>query len=260
MWPVLVQWGGLTVGSYAALLSLGLAAATMIVAIEARRRRIPSDVWLDTVLAAITIGVVTARLGYVLINWVYFKDHLRESLAIWEGGLSWHAGLLGGAVGAWLIAHRSADHRPIELLDLLASAAPLGLVFGWLGCYLSAAAYGQELFPRQPFFFLAIDAPDLYGAINPRWPSQLLGAAWSAVVFAVMWLTRRRAWPAGLRWGLFLAAYSVGAWLIGFTRGDDIPHLAGWRLDQVFDMLVVFFGLLQLGRAAGSKRHDRSAT
>lgn len=250
MWPVLVQWGEFTVGSFAALMSAGLLAATLVVAFEARRVHIRSEVWLDAVLAAVTIGVVTARLGCALINWVYFKDHLWEVLAIWEGGLSWHAGLIGGSIGAWLIAHRSRDRRPTELLDRLAVAAPAGVLFGWIGCYLSAAAYGRELFPGQPFFFLAVDVPDAYGAFNPRWPSQILGAVWSAAVFGLLWLTRKQSWPIGVRYGLFLASYSLGSFFIGFTRGDDVPQLAGWRIDQLFDAILIVIGSIQVWRAA----------
>ncbi len=179
---ILVQWGDWTISTYAASLSLGLLIAIMIVSVEARSYHIRSAIWLDAALATLTIGVVTARLGYAALNWAYYQQHLTEILEVWKGGLSWHAGLIGGSIGAWLIAHRLSDHRPIEMLDLFAIAAPIGVAFGWIGSYFSAAAYGRELYPGDPFFWLAVDRPDLYGLINPRWPSQLLGAAWSIAI------------------------------------------------------------------------------
>jgi phosphatidylglycerol:prolipoprotein diacylglycerol transferase len=246
MQPILIQWGGLTIGSYAAFMSLGLIAAVAVVAIEARRLHVRSGIYLDAVLAAITVGVLTARLGYVAVNWAYFKDHAWETFALWEGGLSWQTGLVGGSIAAWLIAHQAIDHSPGQILDLLALGAPLGMALAWIGCYLAAAAYGKELFPGDPFFSLAVDMPDLYGATNPRWPSQLLGIAWSLVVFGMLWLTRQHAWPIGRRYWLFVAVYSLGAVLIGFTRGDDVPLLAGWRLDQLFDAALVISATLSL--------------
>lgn len=246
MQPILWQSGSWVIGSYAALMSLGLLAAVGVIALEARRRQIRSALWLDAVLAAITIGVIGARLGYAAINWAYFKDHLGEVLQIWQGGLSWPAGLAAGALGAWLMAHRSVEQSPAALLDLLAIGAPLGAAFGWAGCHLSACAYGRELFPGETFFFLNIDAPDIYGTINPRWPSQWLGVGWSAAVFLGLWLTRSRPWPEGTRFWLFISTYSAGAWLIGWTRGDAAPLLAGWRLDQWLELAFGLIGAIGL--------------
>jgi phosphatidylglycerol:prolipoprotein diacylglycerol transferase len=231
--------------------------ALIAVGVEARVRHIRSAIWLDAALAAITLGVVTARLGYAALNWTYFQQHPLEVLEVWEGGLSWHAGLIGGSIAAWLIAHRSADHRPLELLDVFALALPLGLVFGWLGSHFAAAAYGRELYPGDPFFWLAVDQPDLYGLMNPRWPSQLLGAGWSSLVAAGLLATRRRTWPAGTRFWLCIAAYSLGSFVIGFTRADDVPLFGGWRVDQLLDGVLVVVGLSQLMRGSiAARRKD----
>ncbi|MBI5567701.1 MAG: prolipoprotein diacylglyceryl transferase, partial [Chloroflexi bacterium] len=198
--------------------------------------------------------VVTARLGYAALNGSYFQQHPLEILEVWEGGLSWHAGLIGGSIGAWLIAHRSADHRPIELLDVFALALPFGLIFGWLGSYFSAAAYGRELYPGDPFFWLAVDRPDLYGLTNPRWPSQLLGAGWSSLIAIGLLMSRRRAWPAGMRFWLCLTAYSLGSFAIGFTRAGDVPLIGGWRVDQLRDGVLMIVGLGQVVRGSIAAR------
>jgi prolipoprotein diacylglyceryltransferase len=156
-----------------------------------------------------------------------------------------------------LIAHRLNDRRPIELLDTFALALPIGLAFGWLGSYFSAAAYGRELYPGDAFFWLAVDQPDLYGLVNPRWPSQLLGAAWSGLVAISLLSLRRRAWPAGTRFWFCLAVYSLGVFAIGFTRADDVPLLGGWRVDQLFDAGLALAGLGQLLRGSiAARRKD----
>jgi phosphatidylglycerol---prolipoprotein diacylglyceryl transferase len=255
---ILVQWGNWSISPYTAALSLGLIGALIVSGRAARARHIRSALWLDAALAALTIGVVAARLGYAALNWAYFQHHPIEVLEIWEGGLSWHAGLIGGAFGAWLIAHRARDRQPLELLDVFALAAPVGLALGWIGSQLAASAYGRELYPGDPFFWLAVDQTDLYGlAEGPRWPSQILGAVWSTLVLVGLFLTRRRTWPAGMRFWLFVAAYSLGAFWIGFTRGDDVLRLNGWRVDQLFDAALVVIGLSQvLRRSLAARRKD----
>ena len=235
MQPIFWQWGGLTISTYAVCMVLGLIAGTIASLSEARRRHIRSALVLDAILAAVVLGVIAARLGYVLINWIYYQDHVGEIARLWLGGLNWQAGLVGGSIGVWLIARR---HSAPLLLDLLAIGTALAVCFGWIGSYLSATAYGKELFPGQPFFFLASDAPDGYGLTNPRWPTQLIGAAWALLLFVSLWLTRKKPWRDGTRYWSFVAAYSLGAFLLGFTRGDDVPTVGSWRIDQLLDALL----------------------
>jgi prolipoprotein diacylglyceryltransferase len=104
------------------------------------------------------------------------------------------------------------------------------------------------LFPGQPFFFLAVDAPDWYGLTNPRWPTQLIGALWALLLFLWLWLTRKKVWPAGTRYWLFISTYSLGAFVSGFTRGDDVPAVGGWRIDQILDALLFGIALIALAR------------
>ena len=254
MQPIFWQWGGLTISTYAVCMVLGLIAGAIASLSEARRQHIRSALVLDAVLAAVVSGTIAARLGYVLINWVYYQDHTAEIARLWLGGLNWQAGLVGGSIGAWLVARRHSP--PMLMLDLLAIGTTLGLCFGWLGSYLSATAYGKELFPGQPFFFLAVDTPDWYGLTNPRWPTQLIGALWALLLFLWLWLTRQKAWPAGTRYWLFVAAYSLGAFVLGFTRGDDIPAVGGWRIDQILDALLFSLALVALARPRLKQRPD----
>ena len=106
----------------------------------------------------------------------------------------------------------------------------------------------QNYFPAIDFSFWSSDLPDWYGLSNPRWPTQLIGAAWSMILFVLLWFTRKKIWAAGTRYWLFVAAYSLGALLIGFTRGDEVPRFYGWRVDQLLDALLVVAGAIGLWR------------
>jgi len=246
MQPIFWQWNGFTISTYAVWMTVGLIAATIVSLGEARRQHIRLAFVLDAILAAIVAGVIAARAGYVIINWGYYQDHAAEIARLWQGGLNWQAGLIGGSIGVWFIARRHSS--PLTMLDLLAIGLPLGITCGWIGSYLSATAYGAELFPGDRFFFLARDLPNWYGISNPRLPTQLIGAAWSIILFLMLWFTRKKIWSAGTRYWFFVVAYSLGALLIGFTRGDDVPRFYGWRVDQLLDALLVVAGAIGLWR------------
>jgi len=91
---------------------------------------------------------------------------------------------------------------------------------------------------------------------NPRWPTQLIGAMWALLLFLWLWLTRKQAWLAGTRYWLFIAAYSLGAFVLGFTRGDDVLIVGGWRIDQVLDALLLSTALIALARLRLKQRSN----
>ncbi len=262
MQPIFWQWNGFTISTYAVWMTIGLIAATIVSLGEARRQHVRAAFVLDAILVAIVMGVIAARAGYAIINWGYYQDHAAEIVRLWQGGLNWQAGLIGGSIGAWFIARRAQRASPLTMLDLLTIGIPLAIACGWMGSYFSATAYGAELFPGDRFFFLARDLPDWReaGSSNPRWPTQLIGAVWSLILFLMLWLTRKKAWTAGTRCWLFVAAYSLGALLIGFTRGDEVPHFYGWRVDQLLDTLLVAAGALGLWRVQRTGRRTITET
>jgi phosphatidylglycerol:prolipoprotein diacylglycerol transferase len=235
--PILFATEGLTISSYGALLNLGLIAALATTWIQVRRSALPSTLAIDVALAALSAGLVGARIGYIATHWLYFSRHTDEIWQIWLGGLSWHGGLIGATVGVWLAARIWLTQTPARWLDVLAPGAALGTVFGWIGCFLSACAYGRGVFPGDPLFTLAIDAPDIYGVWAPRLPSQLAGAAWGLLVFGIVsWEGSRRV--EGLRFGLFAAFYSLGSFVVGFSRADLPAAIGSVSIEQALDISV----------------------
>ena len=218
MLPV-ITLGSAVVSTYAVMLAFGLMAASSVTLVIARRQGAPFTPTIDVLLAAMLGGVLGARLLYVAIDWAYFTDHLDEAWQFWRGGLAWHGGLIGGAIGVGLLARWRLRQSALIWLERLAPGVALGAAFGWLGCWLSACAVGREVFPGDAWFCLAVDAPDAHGLWAPRWPAQWFGAAWSALVFLALGRIRasRAAW--------FLVLYSAGAWLIGQSRAD-VPDIA----------------------------------
>lgn len=273
MHPTLFSIGQIGIASYPALLDAGLLAAALITMHRARRADLSLTHAIDVILMAIVFGVSGARIGYVAVHWPYFKDHLDEAWHIWQGGLSWHGGLIGGALGVWLIARTRLKQSPGAWLDLLAPGAALGAIFGWLACFLAGCAFGREVLPGEALFGIAIDAPDAYGTWAPRLPSQLFGAAWALLVFIII-LSRgataassHRQRP-GMRFALFVALYFAGSFAIGFSRADAAAWIGALSVEQVLDAIfflaAVLFALPAQRRPAvssnpsGASHADRS--
>jgi len=226
-------------------MALALGAGLALTWYQARRASLAQIDVLDAALVAVLAGVIAARTAYVAMNWNYFGDHVEEIAQLWRGGLSWHGGLIGGVIGAVVAStRRKLDVRAV--FDVLTPGLMAGTALGWVGCFLAGVAYGREVFPSDPWWFLAADLPDVYNLWNPRFPTQWLGAAWAAVCFIVasVCYARRRTKDQlnASRFAATMALYSAGMFALSFVRGDAVPMLGGWRIDQVMDTGVAVAG------------------
>jgi prolipoprotein diacylglyceryl transferase len=249
MFPVWFKFAWIDVPSFTALMVLALGAGLALTWVAARRTDLPPADVLDVALVAVLVGVIGARAGYVTVNWDYYRSHTNEIAQVWQGGLVWHGGLAGGVIGAAVAsAWRKLDLRAV--LGALTRGLMAGVALGWIGCYLAGAAYGREVFPGDRGWFLAADLPDMYGLRNPRFATQLLGAAWAAVCFGMSNVECRmsngRFAASGIRFAVAMMFYSAGMFVLGFTRGDAAPMLGAWRLDQVIDAGIVAAGIVSI--------------
>jgi len=175
----------------------------------------PKD--LEDVLFYGVLGVVAGgRLGYVLFyKPAYYLQHPLEALAIWQGGMSFHGGLIGVLVACAVFARRRGM-RFLDLMDFVAPLVPLGLAAGRLGNFINGELWGRVtdvpwgmVFPQS-------------GSGEPRHPSQLyqfLGEG--LVLFAVLWWFSSRPRPTGAVSGAFLIGYGVLRFLAEFAREPD---------------------------------------
>lgn len=211
--PLSVRWYGLAY--VAAFVGAGLVLHWLV-------RRWQLDISDDdelTILLAAVVGVVVgARLGYVLVygNGYYFQ-HPLSIFAIWDGGMSFHGGLVGILVAAAVVS-RVIGVPWLTLCDLGAVGAPIGLFFGRLANFVNDELWGRVTNVPWAMVFPAAGP-------QPRHPSQLYEALLEGVVlFAIMlWLaTRRPNPPRGVIAGWLLTLYGVFRIFVEFFRQPDI--------------------------------------
>ena len=204
----------------------------------------------DDFLLWATLGVILGgRLGYAAFyQSAYFAAHPLEILMVWQGGMSFHGGLIGVIVA--IIAF--ARLRGLSLLglgDLVACAAPIGLFLGRLANFINGELYGRASEAPWAMVFPA-------GGLAPRHPSQLYEALFEGVVlFIVLWqLSRIMALRErhGFLAGVFLAGYAI-ARAIGETFREPDAHIGylagGATMGQILSVPVLAVGLYLIARA-----------
>jgi phosphatidylglycerol:prolipoprotein diacylglycerol transferase len=199
--------------------------------------------WLDAGLFAAAGALLGGRLAFGFGNWAYFQNHVGEMFRLWEGGYAWPGAAVGGLIG--LILFSWLTREPITpILDELALPALALSALGWMGCAAAGCATGLDVPPGAlPF---AVNWPDLYGVVLPRWPSQIIGFGLSLIAFSYLFTQQSRQWPRGFRFALALTLVAVVGLAVSFVRGDDMPLVSGWRLDVVANAVMTVLGLVGL--------------
>ncbi len=256
--PVLVEFGPLAIRWYALAWIAGLLLGwRYIVHLVRRDPRGIDAVAIDDFLVWATIGAVLGgRLGYVLFYQPgHFLSHPIEIVKIWQGGMSFHGGLIG-VIAAMVLFAGKRGLPAMTLTDLVACAAPIGLFFGRIANFINAELYGRPA--DVPW---AVIFPN--GGPVPRHPSQLYESLLEgALLFVVLWLLRRygRALDRpGLLSGVMLLGYALARSVAELFREPD-AHLGflvgGTTMGQLLSAPMILLGValvvvaLRSGKAA----------
>ena len=172
----------------------------------------------DDYITYIIIGIIIGgRLGYVLLyNFDYYLNNLIDIFKIWQGGMSFHGGLIGIIAVSVLYAKKN-NQNPFIYLDVVSMVAPIGIFFGRVANFINSELYGIETNLPWAVKFIQID--NLY-----RHPSQLYEAIFEGLIlFVILIYFRKKGFmkiPGSIS-GLFLIFYSVFRFLIEFVRVPD---------------------------------------
>jgi len=266
--------GPLPIRMFGILVVLGFLAATKVVA--ARNQRLgllTGDETFDMMFYVLLAGLAGGRLLHVLQNSEEFAGQPAKILKIWDGGLVWYGGALGGVLFAWWwLAKRRKDLWSVT--DSIALAAPLGHAIGRLGCFCAGCDFGKRVvlgegesppwwavrFPDDPFTLVPADFRSDPETGDPVYlhPVQLYLALFDLALFAVLFLADRRAskgaFPGRLT-ACYLMLYALGRAAIETFRGDvdrGVYFGGSVSFSQILSALV-FAGGLAMWRGLRSR-------
>jgi len=243
--PVLIQIGPLAIRWYGLMYLGGFIAAYCVIRRLAVRRNLslPKDGVSDLLFYCVVGVIVGGRFGYTLFyNSGYYFQHPLEIFAVWQGGMSFHGGLIGVAAATVLFCRRA--ELPILLTgDVVATAAPIGLGLGRFGNFINGELWGR---PTDLPWGMVFPGAGSW----PRHPSQLYEMLLEGVVLFLLlfWLHRRQVAP-GIPLCCFFIGYGVFRFLVEFVRQPD-AHLGflwgGATMGQLLSLPMILFGLVGL--------------
>ena len=216
----------------------------------------------DLVFYAALGIIVGGRLGYVLFyNLGYYLDHPIDIVKLWDGGMSFHGGVLGTVVGILYLARKEGLNW-LRVHDYVACCVPFGLLFGRLANFVNHELWGAETDVAWAVRFPEMAPTGQLILGPPRHPSQLYEAGLEGIVlFAILWWmfwrTQARYEPGKLV-GAFIFFYGVFRFLVEFVREPDaqlieFAQATGLHMGQWLSLPMILGGAYLMWTAKGRR-------
>ncbi|HEY0721730.1 MAG TPA: prolipoprotein diacylglyceryl transferase [Gammaproteobacteria bacterium] len=244
--PIAVQIGPVAIHWYGLMYLVGFAMAWWLGRREARRLGAPWSVQaIDDLIFYGALGVILGgRIGFILFyKFSAFLDDPLMLLRIWQGGMSFHGGVIGVMIALWFFG-RHFKISYFAVTDFVVVLAPIGLAAGRIGNFINGELWGKV--SDLPWAMVFPTGGDL-----PRHPSQLYEALLEgALLFTILWLFSRKPRPTMAASGLFAFFYGLFRFLVEFVRMPDayLGYLAfGWvTMGQLLSLPLIIAGLTLL--------------
>ncbi len=256
--PVLLEIGPFSIKWYGVAYVLGILGSFFYISKINESKQIFSKKALDDLIFYYVIGVVFGgRLGFVLFYHlpyfpeIYVNDPF-EIFKIWHGGMSFHGGMLGVILASFALS-KKYEINFWKIMDLVASIAPLGLLFGRIANFINGELVGRKTDFAYGMIFPRIDQ-------FPRHASQIYEAFFEGLVlllitqFCVFKLNLLQ--KKGALSGVFLSFYGLFRFLIEFTREADVQIGLFWNVLSMGQMLCLPMIILGLSLIYWKKSYD----
>jgi phosphatidylglycerol---prolipoprotein diacylglyceryl transferase len=257
--PIAFQLGPLQVHWYGVIIGMGIALGLYLAISESKRLGLHPDTFVDLLVWAIPIAILSARAYYVIFEWDYYSQNPGDIIKVWNGGIAIHGALIGSVITAIVFA-KIKGISFWKLADIAAPSIILGQAIGRWGNFMNQEAHGGEVTRAflenlyLPQFI--IDQMYINGAYYH--PTFLYESLWNIAGFALLLILRRK---VNLRRGeLFLSYviwYSIGRFFVEGMRTDSLMLTEHLRVAQVISLVLIAVAaaLIIYRRKSGMARH-----
>lgn len=236
---VVIQVGPLEIRWYGLLIATAVLVGTLLAQREARLRGEDPEQLINVGMVAVIAALVGARLYYVLFNWGYYGSNPWKIVAVWEGGLAIHGGLIAGILVGGMLAWRRA--LPVfTYLDIIAPSLVLGQAIGRWGNFFNQEAFGTPTDLPWKLYISPGHRPPHLAEYQYFHPTFLYESMWDLAVFVLLFSVLRKrlqSYPGALFLS-YLGLYSFGRFFIEGLRIDSLM-LGPFRAAQIVSLLLI---------------------
>ncbi|WGX75883.1 prolipoprotein diacylglyceryl transferase [Paraclostridium bifermentans] len=223
---------GIDVMWYGILMATGMILGTLIALKEAKRVGIKEDDILDLAIIAIPVGLISARLYYVIFNWEYYSNNPSQIFNFRGGGMAIHGALIGGILAGYIFS-RYKKINFFKLADTVILGMPLAQAIGRWGNFINKEAHGG---PTSLPWGIMVDGVKVH-------PTFLYESIWDFGIFIFLCIFRKKKSYEGQIIVLYAILYSLGRFFIEGLRTDSLM-IGPLRMAQVISLAGVIGGII----------------
>lgn len=240
-----INLGFINIYYYSICLFIAIIVGGHLILKESKRKQIPENLMVDLLFWTIIIGILGARLYFVIFNFDYYKYNLLEIFQIWHGGLAIHGGIIGALIFIYFYTKKNSM-KIFEILDILVVGLIIAQAIGRWGNFFNGEAHGPEC---SLDFLLSLHLPSfiisgMYIDGSYYMPTFLFESIWCLIGFIILLLFRRRKGnKIGQVSGLYLIWYGVGRFFIEGLRTDSLMFF-NLKMAQCVSVCMVIIGII----------------
>jgi phosphatidylglycerol:prolipoprotein diacylglycerol transferase len=223
---------GIDVMWYGILMAAGMMTAILIALKESKRVGIDEDDVINIAIIAIPVGLICARIYYVVFNWSDYAGNFMEMINVRGGGLAIHGGLIGGILAGFLYT-KFKKMNFFKTADSVMLGMPLAQAIGRWGNYINEEAHGG---PTDLPWGIMVDGMKVH-------PTFLYESVWNLCVFAFLVFTRKKKKYDGQIMVNYIVLYSLGRFFIEGLRTDSLMF-GPLRMAQVISLIGIIGGVI----------------
>jgi phosphatidylglycerol:prolipoprotein diacylglycerol transferase len=243
---IALEIGPITIRWYGILMATAILVGFWLAHRRALEEGLPADELVRVAQWSVVAGLCGARLYEVAFNWDYYGRFPWKIIAVWEGGLAMHGGLIAGPLVGLLLARRWGV--PIRRgLDVVAPSMVLGQAIGRWGNFFNEEAFGRPTDLPWKLCISPLHRPPEFRDAQFFHPTFLYESLWDALVFALLvwWVRPRVGRHPGAVFFSYVGLYSVGRFFIEALRLDSF-WVAGFRVAQLASIVGVIVAVVGL--------------
>ena len=244
--PVIFELFGFEIRWYSVLILTGVIIAYFLINSESKRFHYNKEFIFNLMFYTLIIGIIGARLYYVLFNLDYYSHHLKEILMIWNGGLAIHGGIIFGLITI-IVYTKIKKVNTFKILDIFAPALIIAQAIGRWGNFFNGEAYGsiveyKTLVNMKIIPSIIIDNMYINNAYHL--PMFYFESLLCIIGFLILLFFRRRKFiKNGQVFSIYLIWYGIIRFFIEAFRTDSLM-LSSLRIAQVVSILMVLVGII----------------
>ena len=240
----IISIGDVNIEWYSVLILVGAILAIIMIIKEAKRYKYSTDFVFNLCFWTIIVGIIGARLYYVLFN-IELYSNFWDIFKIWEGGLAIHGGIIFGLITCLLYC-KKYKFRTIRMLDFISPALLLAQAIGRWGNFFNGEAHGAATTLEHlqslhiPEFI--IEGMNIGGIYYE--PTFLYESLWCLLGFIIILIVRRlKITKVGQPFAIYLMWYGLGRFFIEMMRTDSLM-LGGFKVAQIVSVIMIIIGVL----------------